>query len=520
MHALIVEDNEDIQSLLYDILIKINISPHICWTIHEGLAYYRDHPVDLIIIDHDLPDGTGLELIQTFKQMGPKVPPFILATATARFEIAVQAIRLGVRDYIVKDNEFVSNMQRAIGALQKKQADYQPHHGDGDGNSTAHSSLSNSKQYLANLSHEIRTPLNSIIGLVDCMADTPLNDFQRKCILNTRSCAYHLFSVVGNVLDYSKIEAGKLDVNYTKTDLLDLIHDVKAIVEPSTPRRTIGIVLDIEQIKHATVRTDPVRLKQILINLLNNAIKFTRCGFVEFTLIEKTINGHESAYTFYINDKGVGLDEEQQKRLFHSYEQLDMANAYKLGGTGLGLVICKQYIELLGGKLFVQSTVGEGSSFYFTLHMTYPKKTSANRSPSPPLPVIKKTDPIILIVDDDDTNLLMLRLLIQKYFPQAVIHEAKDGQEGIDKASQHHVDIVFMDIMMPDIDGIKATSEIRHFNRDLPIVALTADADQTDKTNSLRAGMNDYLTKPIRKDVLFDIINRFATRPTADETER
>ncbi len=377
-------------------------------------------------------------------------------------------------------------------------------------------------EFLANMSHEMRTPLNGVIGFTELLQQTPLDAAQRKLADNANLCGQTLLSVINNILDFSKIEAGRLELDRTETDICDLLQQVTEIMKYHVAQKGLELKLTLPENIPNLAMLDPDRLKQILINLLGNAIKFTETGSVELSLEFEPGAKNEGAYKISVKDSGIGISADQKDRLFKAFSQADASITRKFGGTGLGLVISNLLAEKMGSRIQLESEQGKGSNFFFTLQTTCrtgapPQpgrpENSADRSVSAAPPFQNDRSCKILIAEDIPTNTFLARAIISRMLPNAAFVEAINGREAVEAVKNGNFDLIFMDISMPELDGRQATVEIRSFEqktgRHTPIVALTAGAIKEELDKNLAAGMDGYLTKPVTMQTMAEALKNF-----------
>ena len=370
-------------------------------------------------------------------------------------------------------------------------------------------------EFLANMSHEIRTPLNGVIGFSELLAQTTLDETQNNFISNIISSGKSLLGVISDILDLSKIESGKLELDNTESNLVELMEEAVNIIKLQANEKNLELIVDIPFDIPTVVKTDAIRLKQIFINLLNNAVKFTEKGKVEFKIVFEDLGEKKGAYTFSVIDTGIGIKPEQMAKLFKAFTQADSSTTRKYGGTGLGLRISHLLVEKMGGQIEVRSEIGKGSTFQFTLEIDFIPKPIKNQSSnigheSKELSFVEYS---ILIAEDVEVNLLLIKALLKMYFPNAKIYEAENGTEAIEAVEKHDFDLILMDIQMPGLDGNDATKRIREMEKTkakrVPILALTAEAFKEEKEKALASGMDGFLTKPLDKNKLLSILNHF-----------
>ena len=378
--------------------------------------------------------------------------------------------------------------------------------------------------FLSNMSHELRTPMNAIIGLTNIMLRAEHDKEDTMYLTSIKRSANELLGIINDILDFSKIESGKMQIIEESYFFYDMIDNLKLLFMNLVQEKDIKLIYDISPQIPTQLVGDEMRVRQIIVNLVNNAIKFTEHGFVRLAVSVEEIDGNDIRLLFSVKDSGQGIKEEELPRLFDSFEQANMKKNHHKEGSGLGLAICKQLVGLMGGEISVKSSYGEGSEFSFSLHQMIASEepvakkmlaTSGNTEEQ--LNNIKFPGAQILLVEDNEINTKIALMLFEPLKMQ--IDTAENGKIALEMVQNKKYDLVFMDQMMPVMDGMEATKAIRELSdpyyQKLPIIALTANVLLDAKLELLEAGVNDVTTKPILMEDVISILKAWLKKEPA-----
>ncbi|MBM4779796.1 MAG: response regulator [Archangiaceae bacterium] len=354
--------------------------------------------------------------------------------------------------------------------------------------------------FFANVGHEIRTPLNGVLGMADALLTHPLGSDEREMVQIIRSSGTVLHALIDDVLDLSKLEAQQLELHPAPVSLRALTDELRGLWTPMAHRKALALEVHADDDLPQAVLVDGLRLRQVLNNLLNNAVKFTERGSVGLRLSQ-----HAGQLHFVVTDTGIGITPEQQQRLFQRFVQADDSRARSRQGTGLGLALSKQLTELMGGALTLESKVGEGSTFTCLL----PLKATAMPERQPPVRATDLGRLRVLVVDDNAVNRLVAQRLLDKSGCEVTV--AADGPSALAAVARQSFDVVLMDVHMPEMDGLEVTRRIRASSHEATrIIGLSASADREDVEACRSAGMNDFLAKPLTQERLVAALGRRA----------
>lgn len=522
---LIVDDHKENIVALAKLIENPDIAIYTAQNAHEALDKLVDSDFCLALLDVQMPEIDGFELARLIRGVKRhRHLPIIFVTAQQQSEFTTfEGYEAGAVDLLFKP--LVPNIVRSKvrvfveldqqkHMLEEQVKELEQLRKQADSANVAKS------RFLANMSHEIRTPLAAVMGFAEMIADDQVfEDEKEELIQMIKKNGELLLHLIDDILDISRIESSKLELEETPFCLLDILREVKSTLTFKADEKGIGLEFSYPESCDKNYLSDPTRIKQVLLNVIGNAIKFTEKGFVSISIEcneSETLEKSDSL-TIRVKDQGVGMTDQQKQRIFSAFVQADSSTRRQFGGSGLGLLIAKSLAQALKGDVrLIDSELGKGSTFEITLNLlkaTESQKTPDKKPADTPSSSSDHQFPgkQILIVDDYEENLILLQMYFRD--TQAKLLTAKSGEEAVLKIkSNGTVDLVLMDIQMPGMDGYTATKELRDMGLEIPILAATAHAIRSERMKCLEVGCDDVLVKPLKKSKVLQAVADYLNR--------
>jgi signal transduction histidine kinase len=495
--VLLIEDNPPDADLLVEMLSGeekgLRVVRADCMARAESWLK-ESNDADVILLDLGLPDSDGLESLDRAVKAGPHLPIVVL-TGLEDEALGVEAVRKGAQDYLLKGQTSPGLLVRMIRhAVERNRL------------SEARS------QFLANVSHELRTPMNAILGMIDLALRNDLNPTARDCLNTARESADLLLGLLNNLLDSAKIESGNLELEIAPLGVRRVLDQTVRVLSVRAAEKGLAFRCETPENLPEAMLGDKLRLRQVLLNLGGNAIKFTEQGEVAISVRVESIAAEEASLEFAVHDTGVGIPPGDLDRIFKPFAQAEASTARRFGGTGLGLSISANLVAMMGGRLWAESEPGQGSTFYFTICLPLASELPLSHAAFPIHAA--STAPLhVLLVEDNPASQKLATYILRE--AGHAIDVAENGRQALHILAETSYDLILMDVQMPEMDGLTATAAIRAregiAGRRVPIIAMTARAMKGDRERFLAAGMDGYISKPIDAGQMFALISKLTS---------
>ncbi|MCE5341494.1 MAG: response regulator [Planctomycetaceae bacterium] len=530
MKVLLVDDDELDRRLVKLVLVQsqgsVRFNIDTAASLSEALGKMQSGTYDIILEDMNLSDCRGTEIVEKVSAAVPNVPIVVL-TGFDDDDAGLEAIRAGAEDYLVKGSGLEYTLVKTIRyAIERKKSKASLIEAKNELEQTnaqlmqttikanilaqeAEKANVAKSQFLANISHEIRTPMNAIIGFGEVLAEEPLGDVQKSYVKLILDSAKRLLLLINDILDFSRIEAGRMKVEKTECDVQELIANIESLMRPEATAKNLEFNVVCEQNVPPLIKTDSLKLRQCLINLVSNAIKFTEQGKIDIA-VESFADNEKSFIEFRVTDTGIGIPADKHDAIFEVFTQADGSMTRKYGGTGLGLAVTRQLAKLLGGSIKFTSEEGKGSTFILSIpaDVVHTCRKASSHD------VIKeyngKFSGEILVVEDSPANQLFLRRTLEKL--GFTVSVTADGLQAIEAVQTEKFDLILMDMQLPNMKGFEVTKKLHSMGFKIPIIAMTASLMHEDEQQCRQAGSDDFIAKPIDCGLLIKVLCKYITQ--------
>lgn len=524
LNLLIVDDKAEniiaLEALLnqHDINIITTTSPN------EALRICWEKDIAIALVDVQMPGMNGFELVEILKNNArtQEITVIFVTAISIEAKYAIKGLNVGAIDYLYKPldpyitsakvDSFIQLVRNQREIRQKNQQLEKFQAELIKAKDEAEQSKKAKQSFLANMSHEIRTPINGIIGILHLLDKSELNTEQKEMLKLLQVSSESLLGVINDILDISKIEAGKFKINYAPTEVRPLVTQAKNLLNIRAQEKHLDLILKIDERTPEVIIADSLRLNQIFMNLLSNAVKFTDKGTITFAVDVLDFKSNAVLIDFSVTDTGAGISKENQLKIFDKFEQVEDHSITQHGGTGLGLSIVKKLVELKGGTLNLESEEGKGSRFSFTKWYEYTAKQEVVETADQKEPVNASLKGMrILVAEDNPINKFLIMRILQKWEIDVTV--VMNGLEVLDILTKHDFDLILMDTYMPGMNGFDVTRKIRKGEisgkEGTPIITFTAGILDVERATSAEAGANDILSKPFDVEVLHQKISHY-----------